>query len=337
MAPTLNPFNKLGHNKKIILKVAGGLGAQLFGIAYALLIASLKSRGKVVIQFSAQNHLNRGWHLDSVMKSTFVQDANIFSEVVRPRWRAIRKILGPVKGKLLHHRSKIFAGVSRVSTGQAVTVVSLDSLHREVSSARKVLNPRAEQYLSDFSVFEAAWPMLQQVLASLDAPENFLRNAASEPSISVHWRLGDFLTSSLHGCVSGEAVLGAITSARSKSPDFPVKFFSDSPDLVKKYLAATSLSRYELIRSSQNDIWSDLESMVRSSIFIGTNSAISFIAAMAVSRIGANPRSVFLPGTWFLNPVGISQPHSDSLRTFNIYDPCLSLFPLKETPDQERG
>jgi glycosyltransferase involved in cell wall biosynthesis len=164
-------------------------------------------------------------------------------------------------------------------------------------------------YHSDSRILMESIPRLSNLISQTEL-KNFLVDAGSHPSISIHWRLGDYLSNPknnhTHGVIEASQVISCIHNLPKEKSNFPIIIFSDSINLVKEYLAGTDF--FERIIFVNMDIWSDLYKMSRSEIFVGSHSSISVWAALSI--LNSNPNAlVYLPTYWFKNtPEGFSDP-----------------------------
>lgn len=150
-------------------------------------------------------------------------------------------------------------------------------------------------YPSDMQIIEDSWPQLSRIIASSSSPD-FAHGAGLQDSVSVHWRLGDYVGNAFHGAVSWRSISDALKLANRENN--PVRVFTDSPNLARDIIQRDFYS--EGIEITSEGIWSDLFKMTRSRVFIGSNSGVSFLAALALRQ--DNPLSkTWLPDRWFLN------------------------------------
>lgn len=298
------------------MNVAGGLAAQLLALAYALFVSSeTQGRTHVLMRFQDGSSFNRGWHLGEIQEAESLRNSNIHFEITRTQTARPRVLISRFAPALMKR-------VNRARRNESLpTVVTMEELQSLLSEPPSVLNPRADSYLADYRIVEAVWPQLCEVMGAISAPHNFVRSAGAEDSIAIHWRLGDYLSSDFHGHVRLEAIMTCISEARLHNPDLPVRFFSDSPDLVKASLATLQLENHEVVDS--RNIWLALTEMAKSRWFVGTNSGISLFAALAIHRSGRDRTSVFLPRQWSVEKLGTDLPPPDLLSCVALYDPRL--------------
>ena len=298
------------------MNVAGGLAAQFLGLAYALFVSrGTQGRARVVIRFQDGSSFNRGWHLGEITEADALRKSNIQFEITRKKTARPRVLISRFAPGLMKR-------VHRVRRNESFpTVVTMEELQSVLSAPPPVLNPRADSYLADYRIVESVWPQLGEVMGAISTPHNFVRSAGTEDSISIHWRLGDYLSSDFHGHVRLEAILPCISEARLHNPDLRVRFFSDSPDLVKAALAVLPLENYEVVDSP--NIWLALTEMSRSCWFVGTNSGISLLAALAIHHSGRHQTRIFLPSQWSVERLGTDLPPPNLLSRVALYDPRL--------------
>jgi hypothetical protein len=155
-------------------------------------------------------------------------------------------------------------------------------------------------YPTDYRIIEESWSLMSSMISQSGHPD-FAHQTGKEDTVSVHWRLGDYLQNSYHGAVSWLSLGHCLKYANPHN--MPVKVFTDSPEIAEQVIAGSqAFSRfhqnYEIV---SGDIWSDLFEMTRSRVFVGSQSGVSFLAALALRSDNPNSQT-WLPDKWFLNP-----------------------------------
>jgi hypothetical protein len=149
-------------------------------------------------------------------------------------------------------------------------------------------------YPTDFQIVEKSWPYLSKLIST--HVSNFAKNCGQEDSVAIHWRLGDYINNDFHGAVSWTSIARCLNYANPNG--FPVRIFTDSPDVAQHVLYESKIDTE--IEVFSYDIWTDLYLMTRSKIFIGTQSGVSFLAALAIQESSDFARTWF-PNRWFLH------------------------------------
>jgi hypothetical protein len=151
-------------------------------------------------------------------------------------------------------------------------------------------------YPTDYRIIEQSWEMLSAMIASSGSPD-FTQGTGMEDTVAVHWRLGDYVNNEFHGAVAWRSISNCLRYANIDNK--PIKLFTDSPQLAEQTIRE---SREPLdCQIVSGDIWSDLYGMTRSRVFVGSQSGVSFLAALALRFNNPNVRT-WLPDKWFRNP-----------------------------------
>ena len=153
-------------------------------------------------------------------------------------------------------------------------------------------------YHADMRVIRDSWPYIRD-LVKASRVDNFIEEAGTLNHLSVHWRLGDYLTTSAnqtHGIVDALSLYRVIKSITTHHAIEKIQIFTDSPAVASQMISQFSFAvQVEVI---SNDIWSDLVAMSKSRYFIGSHSSISIFAALAI--LDKNPHNyVYFPEEWF--------------------------------------
>jgi hypothetical protein len=273
----------------------GGLAGQLSGLGTALWIRGALRR-RVGIAFHEGGVTRRRWEIPDLCVGLPVRSISEPAlepgEVIAPRGRRWRvRLQGRVRRQLLAMESTM--GLATVKEH-----LSRDDLLRTTARTRHLVG-----YPSDWSVIQDSVMDVRARIASSGRP-NFLDGPGCQEWVAVHWRLGDYLTSreisSHHGVVCLESILGCIAALPSR---WPVRLFSDSPELAHAQVLASKSSLAERIEvMPRSTIWNDLYQMSRARCFVGTNSGVSAWTALAVAQ--ATGGRAFLPDRWLLADPG---------------------------------
>jgi len=286
----------------LTLAVPGGLAGQVFAIGYAAWLAANHGRS-VHLQFHDVGTSISGLAVKELLSSKTTGALGItFSEEsgnwpppysAKPRKRAQElpesKRVG--NGSVLSRSLGVpfFRLIRNAIFPPAIGVITREDCLR----ARR--GETIIGYPSDMQIIEDSWPELSRIIGSSSSPD-FAHGAGLQDSVSIHWRLGDYIGNTFHGAVSWRAISNTLKSANGENS--PVRVFTDSPNLAKEIIQNDrGGGGIEIISEG---IWSDLFQMTRSRVFIGTNSGVSFLAALALRQ--DNPLSeTWLPDRWFLD------------------------------------
>ena len=290
----------------ITLSVPGGLAGQLFAVGYAAWIAS-KRQVPVHIQFHHMGSPIGKLGAIGVLETDVAKDLGITFSEVDSSW--------PATSRLSQFTSRLTVDslVREVKDAALGLLLKLqgtdDGLAKRFSAAAEPLAPRAllkaalgstlVGYPTDYRIIEESWGVLRTMISASGYPD-FTQDTGKEGTVSMHWRLGDYVQNNYHGAVSARSLSNCLKYGNPD--DLPIKLFTDSPDLAKHLLSVSlPLSRFrhntEVI---SGDIWSDLYGMTRSKVFIGSHSGVSFMAALAL-RSDNSSAQTWLPDKWFLN------------------------------------
>ena len=163
-------------------------------------------------------------------------------------------------------------------------------------------------YPSDTRVVEAVWKELSELIAA-SGEDDFTQLTGLRDSVAIHWRLGDFLKSPVHGSVSWESLEQCLYASGAEETA-SIYLYTDSPETARSIIKQSGTPFQPTVVSK--DIWSDLYMMTRSRIFIGSNSAVSLLAAMSL-RADNSESQTWLPDSWYRDP---NLRHHDSGFTF---------------------
>ena len=292
----------------ITLSVPGGLAGQLFAIGYAAWIASNRNLA-VHIKFHPMGSNIGKPAAIGVLDSKLAKSLGLtFSEVedVWPTSNWLRKLTSRFTAESL------FRGARAAAFGLHSAL--REDLDREkkrfspvVSNALSVRDIQfaapgstISGYPTDYRIIEESWSLISSMISQSGHPD-FAHQTGKEDTVSVHWRLGDYLQNSYHGAVSWLSLGNCLKYANPNN--MPVKIFTDSPEIAEQVIAGSQAftrfhQNYEIV---SGDIWSDLFEMTRSKVFVGSQSGVSFLAALALRSDNPNSET-WLPDKWFLNP-----------------------------------
>ena len=284
---------------KIHVRCSGGLGAQLMAICYSRQIQELSGR-KVVLHFTEIGNSYRSFvagDLCTDLEVIIVNKSKRLSSVGdRPRLESHKE---PQMIQKLQKKCKtIFSRTVSIILDKSQIRIYHPYLSLEKLKRIKPWTILVDGYHADIRIVKDAWPSLKNLVNQLP-DNNFVKYAGSLNRLSVHWRLGDYLTtnaSQTHGIVDAKSLFHIIESLTSHHPIEAVEIFTDSPEIAAKMISQFDFSVEPVITS--NDIWSDLVQMSKARYFIGSHSSISIFAALAIMDSNSSIQ-VYFPEDWF--------------------------------------
>lgn len=306
------------ENETLTLSIPGGLAGQVFAVGYAGWISSNLGYG-VHLQFHDLGTDISKFSVAELCDTKNAKKLNISYSLVSRDWPPSYKL------SKIRNLRRILSGYLKRSRRGSIFLRVLSVIRQELKPHSKSSNfgviskstlKSAKKgnfivgYPTDYQIIEESWFLLSKMFHECGALD-FTIDTATEESIALHWRLGDYVENSFHGAVSWSSLFHCLEGIGHS--DLPLKIFTDSPDLAIKTIGNKLNGRnYSVI---SGEIWSDLKYMTKSRIFIGTNSGISFLVALALSQ-DSNRAQIWLPKKWFLN----SEPE----RHFNVPEKTFS-------------
>jgi hypothetical protein len=308
---------------KAIVKCSGGLGAQLLAIAYCIWLNKNKNK-KTTIQFTEQGVSHRHFVVADLLK-------NIDFRVIKSPIQ-LESNGGISKAKLgsayVHFGKRARLKFRRrMKSGLQLTKVLI---YRPNLSLEEIDKVRAwtrfiDGYHADLRILKEVWSDLSRLIEE-QRPQNFISNAGSAKTLSVHWRMGDYIESEAnltHGVIHPNEIVKQIRSVVNEHHIEKILIFSDSLLTAKSHLCEVDFGVD--ITFVEGDIWNDMTQMAESRFFIGSHSSISILVAFAI--LDKNPDAVVcLPDKWFKRipegfESGIDNCHPKSIfpaiRTFD--------------------
>lgn len=296
--------------QRLTLAVPGGLAGQIFAVGYGAWI-STRLNQRVHLQFHDVGTSIAKFGVAELCETPMAKNLGITYSQVSGGWPPSNAFISlngmgsRVSSKL---KSTLVGGVTQAMLrGGALelerrrrgTNVNTNRFIDGIITKQRLESAKAGStvvgYPSDLQIIEDSWIELSQIIRESGLPD-FSSQTATEDSIAIHWRLGDYVGNHTHGAVDWSSLNNCIKSLHETR--LRLKIFTDSPDLAEKIIKHDRKSvDYEIISGK---IWSDLQEMTRSRTFIGTNSGVSFLAALAMVQDNDGAR-IWLPNQWFLN------------------------------------
>lgn len=295
--------------KGVSLAVPGGLAGQLFAVGYAAWIASRRHE-PVHIKFFHPGANASTVGVQGVLNSEVGKKLGLTFSIETSNWPprpsySIARLLVDLGFRLRH--ISMFELLQSLALGAYTAsedklrggkfawraAVSTSISPRQLIQAPP--NSTISGFPTDYRIIEQSWDLLAAMVHSSGSPD-FAHDTGHEDSVSIHWRLGDYVGNPFHGVVSWGSLTNCLKYANKKG--LPVRIFTDSPELAERVIGQSSSKLdYKIV---SGDIWSDLYEMTRSKVFIGSHSGVSFLAASALRFDNPNSET-WLPDKWFLN------------------------------------
>lgn len=295
--------------REVTLAVPGGLAGQIFAVGYAAWVGSNNGMG-VHVRFHDMGTSISKLGVSQLFETETAKSLGLSYSNVSGGWSEAGR------GGLLGRPKQIIADAATGLPAVALAGRVFRAVRLELNRSDGVRFPKSTGtsyritmedlasarpgsviagYPTDYQVVEDAWPVLSAILA--EAGFALPNSSPLTDTVAIHWRLGDYVNNLYHGAVSWASIENCLRYANPEK--FPLRLFTDSPDLALEIINAGE-NPYEIELISQ-DIWGDLEQMMRSKTFIGTHSGVSFLAALALGHHekGAN---TWLPSKWFHDP-----------------------------------
>lgn len=294
----------------------GGLGGQILALAYAVWITKHHKRAVKLIFHDGGASL-RPLELSDVLESDYIKNMNITYTKVHDFTAnsSADTAFGILSSKMKQILKPVKAYVFKKMKIRPKTYILPDITMSEIIH----LSPETIElngYTTDYSVFEEVQTEICEALQYSNQP-NFLLNGGQDNSLSIHWRLGDYINNPFHGTVTFESISGAIGLLKLP-PKTPITLYTDSPSIALKLVKESGFVRDIEIKSST--IWNDMFQMSRSKYFIGNHSAVSLLVSLSIQS--GNPEtSIFFPSKWFANEKDNSRFHPPiAFKDFFTFD-----------------
>jgi hypothetical protein len=260
----------LKQRLKIQLVVSGGLAAQLNAVAY-LIWARENLNRKVNLLFIEKGTVVRYWEINHI------SDVNL-------------KIIHARRTNFLARVTRLILRPFTLRTG-LISKVDLLNL-----PFYKII---IEGYHLDISVLEESIPTLRYLISQTNHL-NFLENPASEETLAIHWRLGDYIDTGIgnirHGYIETDTIVNEIKKLCSMKEPSSISIFTDSKDIASTKLKQEETNFSYSVYSS--DIWRDLFEMSKSKYFIASHSGISIWVILAIKSYDKESL-ISVPRNWF--------------------------------------
>jgi len=301
---------KTDIDQRITLAVPGGLAGQIFAVGYGAWISSQLGKS-VHLQFHDVGTSIAKFSVAELCETPTAKHLDITFSQIRGGWPPVSSLstLSGLRGNVSTKLSNSFIssftrGAIRraqnefqkhVDGGNDNTLRFNFGVITKAKLQSAKLGSTIVGYPVEYQIVEDSWPLLAQMVRESGLPD-FASQTERDESIAIHWRLGDYVGNPTHGAVNWSSLVHCLQAISPSK--LPLKIFTDSPELAKNIIGRSLPGReYSVI---SGEIWSDLSQMTRSQTFIGTNSGVSFLAALAMSQ-GRETRRVWLPKQWFLD------------------------------------
>lgn len=298
---------------QLTLHARGGLGGQLLALAYGFWAPNQISRN-IHLKFHDGGTSYRPAAIKELFSTSTLKEYSITFEQIFE----YEKQQYPTSKNILNKIYSLFRLALNFFLNQEPPEASADL---EDVTIEKLLSTPANVtelsgYTIDYRIFEQTIPMISRCLSESSLP-NFLEGAASEDSVSIHWRLGDYLGNDFHGAIPISSIIEALKLV-DVTKGTPITIFTDSPEYAFEQLQRHNLENSISIQSS--DIWTDIYTMSRSRTFIGNHSSISMLAALAIDFNSIQSQILF-PNKWFVDEKNSNRFYPPSAyKRFRTYE-----------------
>lgn len=292
---------KRKNQQTLGLCIPGGLAGQLFGLAYAAWINQNLGYGCRIVFFDVGTSISK-LTISPIVESDVAREMGMSLSQIRGQldWNPSINVTtamllsGRIRGTVAYRKIALIARAALRTTlqGSRAQEPEAESVIRSYHLERLRPGSFIAGYPTDYQIVEDSRVGLLRLMHSSGLP-NFLDCPGQDDSISIHWRLGDYVNNPTHGALNWEFFRASLETLPA---DLPVTVFTDSPDLARRLIYAIGEPREVQVVSG--DIFDDLFRMTRSKYFIGSHSGISFLAALALHHSATNS-TVTLPSRWF--------------------------------------
>ena len=274
-----------GHRlskKKVLVRMTGGLGNQLFQIAFAHNLAITRGRLPILdISFYANPGV-AAWAND-FRRELEIEPARFgFDCVTNPSLERSLRYLRGTRLRLVES----YPGENLIEKVEPWTI-SVSGFHQRADTALNAL------------------PLLTKVV---DFERARLSNLEDEPFVAVHARLGDYLnprTAGFHGVTDPRWLLDRGQDLLSSTSASKIVVFTDSP---LEFLRLTSENEGPLLQIDRSlTSWEALLKLSQASGFVISNSTLSWWSAFIATEIDRRPVPVLAPRPWFASESQIEQ------------------------------
>ena len=269
----------------IIVKLAGGLGNQMFQYAAA------RGTGDRTIFFDLAHLENHNPDSDQFTPRIF--EIDIFSNLMGRKFN-------PLQEKLFNSDKWIYKALRNISYGRMDVVKQRDNEFVTIPKSNRLLLHgffQSEKYFKPIRVQllqEFGFPPLDEQNLKLADKIKVIENP-----VSIHVRRGDYLKPKVqeyHGILPIEYYQKSMAFIESKTSNPFYFIFSDDPAWCEANLAS-GLSNYVLVKgNTDSSAWMDMCLMTLCKHHIIANSSFSWWGAW----LGSNPDKIVLaPSQWF--------------------------------------
>ena len=268
--------------------VNGGLGNQLFQVAYAH--QRLKKNNRIEIYQDPNPRLDRPFELDpflSICKHSKIEGTS--DEFLLKNKLRVIKIL---KRMQLNFLIPLFQRIFK--TNLEVKAFTFDG-----SNSLSFQNKLSAGYFQHWRHIENAWPIfgieLISTISKIKVPENLL-NEIQESAV-LHIRQGDLNNvKNTMGILSAQYYSKALDQITSECPGKNVIVVTDDVPGARKVLDLKRITR--IIGPETLDAWQTLKIMSLAQYLVTANSTLSWWGGFLANKAGSK---VVLPQPWFLD------------------------------------
>ncbi|QNM86252.1 alpha-1,2-fucosyltransferase [Polaribacter pectinis] len=274
-------------NNKVIVSINGGLGNQMFQLAFGSIIAK-KNNSKLVLDKSFFNEDKKD---PNCAFRSF--DLDIFNIRYKELSTLKKSVISKIINKFFTKKNNTYREPSFDFNSEALRLKSPVSIYGYFQSYKYFVG--YEGFVKSIFTFpkDKIGPQNHQILNEIIANK----------SISIHIRRGDYVndskTNKTHGTCSLDYYYQAIEEiTKNKTNNYNLYFFSDDIDWVKEKFNIINISKNYISNNTAQNSWIDMFLMSNCKHNIIANSSFSFWGAW----LNSNPnKKVIAPKKWFLD------------------------------------
>lgn len=269
--------------KKIIILLEGGLGNQMFQVAFGSIIAKKNNSILTIDRSNFVNNLNRKDY------SFRVFGLDVFK----------------IKYNNYNKKSPFNILFNKFCENKTYTEPSFN-FDSEALKLRKPICIKG--YFQSYKYFEGYEDLVRNIFKfpkdKIGKKNNELLNDIKKSnSVSIHIRRGDYVnnnkTNKVHGTCSLEYYINAIKNITDNNNDrFTLFFFSDDIDWVKEKFINIDYNKTFVSNNTNDKSWIDMFLMSSCNHNVIANSSFSFWGAWLNSNLN---KKVIAPKRWFLD------------------------------------
>ena len=276
----------------ISVRVLGGLGNQLFGLAAAIHLRDVVGVPVVLDhQFYSQQSADtdtRQFEIDELPHGFRTFRGRGHSSRIQALPRALNRRIITRGARVIPFNEAV--AEARATDDSTPTARALIELTQHEPPYWQSPKPALSNREALRTVLESRIPLAFQ-------PETH------SPYIGVHSRLGDYLNDrwrDYFGPTDPALLLELGRQLSQKHGGLPIRVFTDSPAVFQQLCPELTMGPYEI--SDAVSSWDALTGMARSHAFVMSNSTLSWWAAFITTTYRPDPVDVLMPFPWHVTP-----------------------------------